>query len=196
MTEKKSIQGFTLIELMVTLAIAVILMLAAIPSMTTYKRNAELTSATNILLSSINAARSEAMKRGMNAMVVPTSNGTDWNTGWIVFIYKYASGRTTYTYDATYDTIILSQAAMPSYIGIKANGTAASSAPYIMFDASGFLKTKPGDASGNLTFSLARTDVTGTELTLQTRRLKIARTGRPRTCSPASDATCTDSTGL
>ena len=83
MTTKQRCRGFTLIELMVTLAIAAVLLLVAIPSMTAFKRNAELTSATNTLLASINAARGEAMKRGTNAMVVP-ANGSDWNTGWIV----------------------------------------------------------------------------------------------------------------
>ena len=194
---KNTCRGFTLIELMVTLAIAAILLMVAIPSMTTYKRNAELTSATNTLLGSINAARGEAMKRGMNAMVVPTNNGTDWNAGWIVFVYKFVAGRTpAYTYDATYDTIISSQAPLPSYVNITANGTAGSSAPYIMFDASGFVKVKPADPSGNLTFSLSRTDVSGTELAQQTRRIKIAKTGRTRTCKPASDSTCTNTTSL
>jgi type IV fimbrial biogenesis protein FimT len=194
MTNKQRVRGFTLIELMVTLAIAAVLLLVAIPSMTAFKRNAELTSATNTLLASINAARGEAMKRGTNAMVVP-ANGSDWNTGWIVFVYKFGTARATaYTYDATYDTIISSQAPLPGYINIAGNGTAGNSTPYIMFDASGFAKVKPGDSLGNLTFSFNRTDVTGTELAVQTRRIKIARTGRTRVCTPASDSTCTTST--
>jgi type IV fimbrial biogenesis protein FimT len=64
-------RGFTLIELMVTLTIAAVLALVVAPGLTAYKRNAELTSAINTLLSAVNAARSEAMKRGMKAMVIP-----------------------------------------------------------------------------------------------------------------------------
>lgn len=194
---KKPNRGFTLIELMVTLAIGVILMMVAIPSLTTYKRNAELTSATNTLLASLNAARGEAMKRGMNAMVVPTNNGTDWNNGWIVFVYKFDSARTTaYAYDDAFDTITSMQTSLPSYINVTGNGTTSGTTPYIMFDASGFVKVKPGGSLGNLTFSLSRTDVTGTELTKQTRRIKIARTGRIRTCKPSNDATCTNTLDL
>ena len=78
--------GFTLIELMVTIAIAAILLTVAVPSFTTYLRNAELTSASNNLIATINTARGEAMKRNRRTMVVPTSNGTDWTTGWVVFV--------------------------------------------------------------------------------------------------------------
>jgi len=186
MRNKQPCRGFTLIELMVTLAIAAVLMLVAIPSMTAYKRNAELTSATNTLLSAINSARGEAMKRGMNAMVVPTGNGLSWNTGWVVFVDKDR----TQVYDAAADQTVLSQGSLPSYFNITGNGTANTSAPYIMFDASGYSKTKSG-GFGALSFTLTRTDLSGAQLLDQTRRIVVASTGRVRTCRPSLDATCT-----
>ena len=184
---KKPCQGFTLIELMVTLAIAALSMLVAVPSLTAYKRNAELTSATNTLLAAINAARGEAMKRGMNALVVPTNNGTDWNTGWVVFVDKDRSG----TYSGNIDSTVLAQGALASYFNVTGNGSAAASAPYVMFDASGYSKIK-GGGFGALTLTLSRTDISGSALYEQTRRIVIANTGRARTCKPASatDATC------
>ena len=180
--------GFTLIELMVTLAIAAILMVVAVPSMTAYKRNAELTSATTTLLAALNSARGEAMKRGMSAMVVPTSNGTNWNTGWVVFVDK----NRTQVYDASADQTVLSQEALPSYFNITGNGTANTSSPYIMFDASGYSKTKSG-GFGALTFTLTRTDLSSAQLLEQTRRIIVASTGRVRICRPSLDATCTAS---
>lgn len=182
-------QGFTLIELMVTLAIASILMLIAVPSLTTYRRNAELTSATNTLLAAINAARGEAMKRGTNAMVVPTNNGTNWNAGWVVF--ALGATNTTQAYNAATDKTVHLQSAVPTYINVVGNQSAAANPPYMMFDASGYSKTKAG-GFGALTLTLTRTDVSGTSALNETRRIVIASTGRARTCKPtsASDANC------
>ena len=188
-------KGFTLIELMITLVIAAILMVVAIPNLTAFKRNAELTSAANGLLGAINAARSEAMKRGMYAMVVPM-DGVSWNTnGLAVFVDKDGSR----TYDNNRDQTVMTQAVLPSYLSISApTGVSAGAAtPYLMFDASGYPKTKSGGI-GNQSLTLSRTDLSGTELYDQTRRLVIAPNGRVRICKPASatDANCLASGSL
>lgn len=181
-----SMKGFTLIELMVTIALVSILMMVAVPSFTAFQRNAELTSFSNTLLASINAARGEAMKRGMQAMVVPT-DGTNWSSGWVVFVDVDRSQ----TFDAANDISIATREAPPSYLSVSANGTAAASPPYIMFNASGYSTTKAG-AFGANTYEIKRNDVSGTEQLKQTRRVKIASTGRVRVCTPvaATDANC------
>ena len=178
-------KGFTLIELMVTVALAVILITVAIPSFTTFMRNAELTSFTNTLLAAINAARGEAMKRGRYAMVVP-NDGSSWDSGWTVFIDMDGSQSLT-----TGDITILNSEAKPTYLTIIGNGSASGSTPYVMYDASGYSKLKNG-SFGALAIEIKRNDVAGTELLAQTRRLKIASTGRPRVCTPksSSDSTC------
>jgi type IV fimbrial biogenesis protein FimT len=183
-------RGFTLIELMVTVSIAAILMMVAVPSMTTFMRNSQLTSFSNTLLAAINAARGEAMKRGRYAMVVPADNA-NWSSGWIVFVDTYPLAAPNKSYDAGHDVLIISHEASPSYITISANGAAAESPPYIMFDASGYAKTKAG-GFGALTFEVSRNDVANTD---QIRRLKIASTGRARICTPSSttDTTCSAS---
>lgn len=180
--------GFTLIELLATLAIATVLLMVAIPSMLTYKRNAELTSATNTLFSAINAARGEAMKRSMYAMVVP-ADGANWNMGWTVFVDVNRNR----IYDAGTDQLVLSQKQLPSYITVTGNGTAGATVPYVMFDASGFSAVQGSASFAALTMQLVRNDVSGGNVYDQTRRIKIALTGRARTCKPtgASDTTCT-----
>ena len=178
-------KGFTLIELMVTVSLVVILMAVAVPSLTTFQRNAQLTSFSNTMLASINAARGEAMKRGQFAVVVP-SDGTNWSSGWIVFVDVAVAGATPFNgvYDSASDITILTQPAPPSYLTIT-------------FDASGYSKTKAG-GFGALTFEVKRNDATGADALAQTRRIKVASTGRVRVCTPVSspDALCLATSGL
>lgn len=185
------LKGFTLIELMVTIAIAAILMVVAVPSLVTYQRNSEMTSFANTMLASINAARGEAMKRGRYAMVVP-ADGLVWSSGWIVFVDVDRSG----AYNAATDVLVLTKEAPPSYLTVSGTSVANEAAPYIMFDPSGFAAKKSTSPVPNLTFTITRNDVSTSEAPEQTRRLIVAITGRARVCKPASatDATCSAST--
>ena len=59
--------GFTLVELMITLAIAGILVAVGIPSFNSTISSNRLTSYANELVTALNLARSEAVKRGMSS---------------------------------------------------------------------------------------------------------------------------------
>lgn len=176
--------GFTLIELMVTLALAAILMAIATPTFTSFRRNSELTSFANNMIASINAARGEAMKRGRRAMIVPT-DGINWSSGWVVFVDIDFNA----TYNSASDVTIVTAEPPPSYIDVSGNGSAAPGTPYIMFDASGFPKVTSG-GFGALTFTIERNDVSAGEVAEQTRRIIISSAGRVRTCKPSTDPTC------
>jgi len=76
--------GFTLIELMVTIAIAGILIGIAIPSFTSIITSNRLTTSANELVTALNFARSEAVKRGQQVVVRKT--GAEWENGWQVFV--------------------------------------------------------------------------------------------------------------
>lgn len=89
-------RGFTLIELMVTVALVGILLAAVIPNMRTFLRNDQLSGGVNDMLHSIQVARTEAIKRqNGNVVVCGTSTPTvadaamtcDYATfkGWFVF---------------------------------------------------------------------------------------------------------------
>lgn len=189
-TSSQSCKGFTLIELLVTLSLITILMTIAAPSFTSFLRNAELTSRTNSFLANINAARSEAMKRGRDAVVIPL-DGASWNSGSVVFVDM----NNNRTYEVATDVLVYrSGDVLPNYLEITANGPASASPPYMRFDAQGYPKPASPDTR-NFTFSIARNDVSGNEVFNQTRRLKVAITGRARICKPASasDSACSSS---
>ncbi len=181
----RCVAGFTLIELMVTIAIAAILLMIAAPSFVAFQRNSELTSTANSFIAAVNATRGEAMKVGRQAMAVP-ADGANWTNGWTVFVDNNGNA----TLDATTDRIVLQQAALASYFTASGSGSAGTSAPYVLFDASGYAKTKTA-GFGALTLTIARNDLSGADKTAQTRRIVIAKTGRARVCRPATDATCT-----
>jgi len=92
----KAQQGFTLIELIITLVIAGILLSIGIPSFNSFLKNNQLTTQINELVTSINLTRSEAIKRGFSSTICKSNTGTscagNWTDGWIVFDDQNADG--------------------------------------------------------------------------------------------------------
>ena len=86
----KKQQGLTLIELMVTLAVAIILVTVGMPLFTGMVANNRATTQTNALVSAIKLARSEAVKRGTNVSIAAVSS--DWANGWTVFVDANSDG--------------------------------------------------------------------------------------------------------
>lgn len=81
--------GFTLVELMVTIAVAAILAALAVPSFRDAALGSQLRAVSNDLAASSYAARSEAIKRNAVVRLCSSSNGTtcdgsDWKNGWII----------------------------------------------------------------------------------------------------------------
>jgi type IV fimbrial biogenesis protein FimT len=84
--------AFTLIELLVTLAVGGMLLAVAVPSFNSFAQNGHQVAQTNSLVTSLNYARSEAVKRDAPAGVTVCASsdrntcnaGTNWAAGWIV----------------------------------------------------------------------------------------------------------------
>lgn len=89
----KKAKGFTLLEMVITVAILAILTTVAIPGFQTVIRNSRLITQANELLADLSLARTEAIKRsgyaGGSAGVCASSDGITcagaWNQGRIVF---------------------------------------------------------------------------------------------------------------
>ena len=73
--------GFTLVELMVTLTVAAILAVTAVPSFNSYILNQGVRSTSFELVSALAYARSEAIKR--NQPVTLQAEAGDWLNGWV-----------------------------------------------------------------------------------------------------------------
>ena len=182
--------GFTLIELMVTLALMAIMMVLAAPSFITFQRNSELTTTANSFLATLASARAEAMKRQLRTFVIPLTPG-DWTSGWVAFVDVNSNVSTTALSSLSVSTlssdstsyIILSQVqGLPPSVAIDAPADSTSfvhgSVKYAMFNGSGFMSVIGGGFPAGGGDSLDFTNGTGT------RRVLASVAGRVRVCKP------------
>lgn len=75
-------KGFTLVELMVTIAVAAIMLSVAIPSFDNMLKNNALSATTRDFIASVEMARMQAISTRQDVRVGPT--GSDWKDGWTV----------------------------------------------------------------------------------------------------------------
>jgi type IV fimbrial biogenesis protein FimT len=175
----KGAHGFTLIELMVAIAILAILLGIAVPSFNDAALGSKLGSYANSFVSGTSLARSEAIKRNTTIVLCASANGTScatsggWEQGWIV------ACRTTdnIACDGAGPNwlVFQKQSALPS--GFKA--TEGSALISMNFAPSGV-----GTTAANITICRA-TPTVGT----QQRQIQVSATGRA-SISRISSTTC------
>lgn len=169
------IRGFTLLELLVALAVAAILITIAAPSLSALMRRNEASATINELLYGLRLARNEAVARSLPVVIcagqTSCTGGTAWSAGWIVFVDSNADGA------ATGERIL--HRVTPIDGGFSLSGNAGSgTAGRVIYEASGFA---PGGAR---TFTLC--DTRGSAAP---RGLVVSFNGRVR-AADSSDLSC------
>lgn len=119
-------QGFTLVELMITLAVAAVLAAIAAPAFNQLALGSTLRSHANDLAAGALLARSEAIKRNQPVTLCASSNGTactgSWSSGWIVMtgsgavLQAHAPAASGYVVTSTEASIVF----QPSGVGATA----------------------------------------------------------------------------
>lgn len=102
--------GFTLVELLVAIAVASILLTVAVPSFRTLLQNNRMTTHVNELLSDVNFARSEAIKRRSNITICSSITGTsctggNWRDGRLIMDSSAVVLRVRGPFEVSTDTL-------------------------------------------------------------------------------------------
>jgi type IV fimbrial biogenesis protein FimT len=136
--------GFTLIELMVVLAIIALLVTVGAPSMRTYFSNSASDSAQQRLFVHLMQARNHAITNQASVTVAPndvttgigilaTGGGVNWGLGWKTFIDANSNGK----YDSASEVLLGQQSSFGNDIQIRSTAGVLDSATPIIFLANG-----------------------------------------------------------
>ena len=130
----KSNNGFSIIELLATVALVSFLFSVAIPSVSSLSQKDRATNAANTLVATLNAARGEAITRNMRLTVCQSENRTEcgtggWDKGWILFTDAGVPGevdiddKILHFSEPLFDDMRLSSNRFESYISFYSDGT-------------------------------------------------------------------------
>ena len=133
--EKRTQNGFTLYELMITLLIVGVILSLGIPNMRAYSQNSRMTSAANDFHATFHLARSEASRAKTNITICASADsltcgvGATWDQGYIVFVDTDGNIAT----GGADESILRAQPAMPEGIFVAA----ADDSNYFSFAGTG-----------------------------------------------------------
>ncbi len=182
----KRAYGFTLIELMFTIVVAIVLLSIGIISFKIMMANNRATTQANALYSAINYARSEAIGRATTVTICPKSTpnvasttcGTsaNWANGWQVFTDLNANG----VFDGT---AVPPDVVLKNWEPLPGTPTLTTSAASLIFDSDG---SKTPVSQGEVTVAMSEADTTGSA----SRCVRVTVIGMVRVHKITATATC------
>jgi type IV fimbrial biogenesis protein FimT len=166
---KNRVQGMTLVELMIAMLVLAILMSIAVPSFRNFAADSRTSAATSDLVTALNLARSEALRRGTRVVACASEDLADcsdsdtWTTGWIVFADPNGNG------DADAGELLQTWAAPQGQLEVEADADRA------VYNAMG-MANLPGGLS-EVIFSIKKTGCSGT----RAKRIRMSLSGSLQT---------------
>lgn len=168
--------GFTLVELVVTVAVVAVVASLAMPDFSETVRQWRRDSATRTLTSSLQLARSEAIKSTRKVMLCPSTNSTscasstEWRNGWIVFVDDGATDQAFNSGERILQ-VVSSQGGIASL-------TTAANVEFLQFMPNGLMAagSTSGAKTGATTFTITPSGATSATLV---NKVVVSSVGRP-----------------
>lgn len=184
-------RGFTLVELMISIAVLAVLLGIAAPSFRSMTATSELRSVSSELITTLAQARSEAIKRGGRVTVCMTADGTTcssatstaWENGWIMFTDDIRTGATA-SIDAGPPAETVLRVFPKSADSIVINGNMT----YVSYSADGVSKTMDGGFGAGTLRVCSKS--AGISDDVRARQLTLSATGRVVVTQPSISAGC------
>lgn len=171
--------GLTLVELMVTLAVAIILLAVGVPLYTGMAANNRAVTQANTFLTAFKLARSEAVKRSTEVSVCAVDDPTAGTLGCSADTADWANGMLVFTDGGTTGAVDGGDVLIKAFPITAAGGTASTSGTFVRFAAGGDVAdmTANGACSTSGTcFQLGQGEASGN----QTRCIHVMRSGQIR----------------